>query len=235
MRISNKEMKSMKDYENKEGHSITSNDIANSLTKLIPNYTAPLRLNGIDPSNRIEELRRSAIASETSHWRLAPSVPSSAASRLSAGSSRSSSTATNFATAVVSFKHGHIKKRKGPTMDPGKGWFHMVPSPMTEDLKRDLIVLKNRNYLDPKRFYKKEPTGGKNKNNTFVQVGTVIEGTGEFFSSRITNKNRRSNLTEEIMSDKRIHDYTVGKFKEMSAAKQQRAEQQKKRSKRARF
>ena len=94
---------------------------------------------------------------------------------------------------------------------------------MTEDVKRDLKVIRYRNYLDPKRFYKSADTPSK-----YVQVGTVIEGTAEFYSSRLTKKERRSNLTEELMADPVTADYTKRKFRAMQ---QEKGEESRKRQK----
>ena len=49
-----------------------------------------------------------------------------------------------------------MKKRKeerGETAGPG--WFNLPKTEMTEELKKDLQVIKMRNILDSKRFYKK--------------------------------------------------------------------------------
>lgn len=72
--------------------------------------------------------------------------------------------------------------------------------PMTEEIMADLSIIKNRNYLDPKRFYKSSDIPSK-KSDVRVQIGTVIEGPDEFYSSRLTKKERRKNLTEQAMSE----------------------------------
>lgn len=40
----------------------------------------------------------------------------------------------------------------------GAGWFGMPATEMTKELRQDLLVLKNRAALDPKRFYKRQDT-----------------------------------------------------------------------------
>lgn len=74
-----------------------------------------------------------------------------------------------------------------------------------------------RDVLDPKRFYKKE--GGKPKIPEYSQVGTIIEGPTEYFSARLTNKERKRTLVEEIL----VGENTTGRFKskynEIQAAK----------------
>ncbi|KAF8866013.1 putative rRNA-processing protein fcf2 [Acephala macrosclerotiorum] len=88
---------------------------------------------------------------------------------------------------------------------------------LTPELKRDLQLLRMRDVLDPKRFYKKE--SGKPKIPEFSQVGTIIEGPTEYFSARLSNKDRKRTLVEEVLAG----EVTTGRFKskynEIQAAK----------------
>ena len=92
----------------------------------------------------------------------------------------------------------------------------MTPTPMSDQLKTDLAIIRNRNYLDPKKFYK----SADSFNGKVLQVGTVIEGSSEFYSSRLTNKERKQNLTEEIMSDVTVASYAKRKYYDMQSEKQ---------------
>ena len=48
------------------------------------------------------------------------------------------------------------KKRKHKAKETaGKGWYNLPKAEMTDEVKRDLQVIKMRNVLDPKRFYKR--------------------------------------------------------------------------------
>ena len=85
---------------------------------------------------------------------------------------------------------------------------------MDENLKRDLKVIKMRNYLDPKRFYKKP-----DKMRRILHVGTVIEGPSEYRSGRLTKKERKSTILEEVMHDAKLKDYSKRKFMEIQAQK----------------
>jgi Fcf2 pre-rRNA processing len=78
---------------------------------------------------------------------------------------------------------------------------------MTPQLKRDLQLIEMRSVLDPHRHYKK--VSGKNKSPAFSQVGTVIEGPTEWYSSRINKKDRSKNFVEETMAGER----ETGRFK----------------------
>ncbi|KAK3814902.1 MAG: Fcf2 pre-rRNA processing-domain-containing protein [Benniella sp.] len=101
----------------------------------------------------------------------------------------------------------------------GKGWFDLPQQIMTPELKRDLQILKLRNVLDPKRFYKREDKG-KAKFPKYFQIGTVIEGNTEFYSSRLTKKERATTITGEVMKDLAGREYYKRKFSEIQEAKQ---------------
>ena len=77
--------------------------------------------------------------------------------------------------------------------------------------------MRQRTYLDPKRFYKKYD--GATTSKAAVQVGTVIEGTGEYFSNRLSRRDRRDNITEEIMADGASVGYVKGWYGKIQRAK----------------
>ena len=64
-----------------------------------------------------------------------------------------------------------------------------------------------RNVLDPKRHYKKD--NGRSSVPTFSQVGTIVEGPTEFYSSRIPNKERKKTFVEEVLAA----EDSTGRFK----------------------
>lgn len=80
----------------------------------------------------------------------------------------------------------------------GKDWFDLGKPEMTPELKRDLQLLKMRHALDPKRFYKKENA----PMSEYFAVGTLKEDASEFYSARISRKNRKKTLAEEILASK---------------------------------
>lgn len=105
----------------------------------------------------------------------------------------------------------NIRPQKPDTA--GGKWFDMKAPELTPELKRDLHILKNRHVLDPKRFYKKEDAPSK-----YFAMGTIKEDPTEFFSARLTRKQRKRTLAEEILSTR--GDYFDKKYKEI--AKSQR-------------
>lgn len=64
-----------------------------------------------------------------------------------------------------------------------------------------------RNVLDPKRHYKKD--NAKNNAPEFSQVGTIIEGPTEFYSSRIPNRERKKTFVDEVLAA----EESTGRFK----------------------
>jgi hypothetical protein len=110
-------------------------------------------------------------------------------------------------------KKKHVRK----LVTSGRGWFNLTATEMTEEVQQDLRALRMRSALDPKRFYKSHDRPSK-----FVQVGTVIEGRHEFYSSRLTKKERRTNLVEELMADEKSRQYTKRKFSAIQSEKQKK-------------
>ncbi|KAI8321150.1 Fcf2-domain-containing protein [Martensiomyces pterosporus] len=95
----------------------------------------------------------------------------------------------------------------------GSKWFGMKAPVLTQEVKNDLRVLQLRNVLDPKRFYKKNASSGKIPK--YFETGTIIEGATEFYSGRLTKKERRNNLVDELLADKQARDYFKRKVSEI--------------------
>jgi hypothetical protein len=74
-----------------------------------------------------------------------------------------------------------------------------------------------RSALDPKRHYKKE--GSKPEIPEFSQVGTFIEGPTEFFSARLSNKDRKRTFVEEVLASEDTSGRFRNKYGEIQAAK----------------
>ena len=91
----------------------------------------------------------------------------------------------------------------------GKEWYDMPRTKVTDELKKDMQLLRMRSVLDPKRHYKKETVTKQNLIPEFSQMGTVVEGPTEFFTGRISRKDRRETFVEETLAQKD----TVSRFK----------------------
>lgn len=96
-------------------------------------------------------------------------------------------------------------------------WFN-IPKPsdsMRQRLEKDLILIKHRAALDPKRHYKKDRWTVPDR----FAVGTIIEDKTEFYSSRLTNKQRKSNILDTLMNDDQTNKYFKRKFTEIQIQK----------------
>ncbi|TVY53638.1 rRNA-processing protein fcf2, partial [Lachnellula cervina] len=99
----------------------------------------------------------------------------------------------------------------------GSDWYNLPKTNLTPELKRDLQLLRMRAVLDPKRHYKKE--GSKPQIPEFSQVGTIIEGPTEFFSARLTNKDRKRTLVEEVLEGEKATQRFKSKYREIQEVK----------------
>ncbi|POS82645.1 hypothetical protein EPUL_005758 [Erysiphe pulchra] len=99
----------------------------------------------------------------------------------------------------------------------GTDWYNLPRTRLTPELKRDLQLLRMRDVLDPKRHYKKDNL--RNKIPEFSQVGTIIEGPTEYFSGRLTNKERKKTLVQETLEHEKITGRFKRKYNEIQAKK----------------
>ena len=108
------------------------------------------------------------------------------------------------------------KQMKKQQKNAGDKWFGMEAPEITDKIKRDLHIIANRGALDAKRFYKTDKMSQKKmKLPTYFEMGTVIHGTGEFFSHRLTNKERKASVAAELLADKKFKRYAKRKFMEV--------------------
>lgn len=99
----------------------------------------------------------------------------------------------------------------------GSDWFDLPKTELTMELGRDLKLLRMRSVLDPKRHYKKE--NGNSGLPEFSQVATVIEGPTEFFSARITKKERKRTFVGEALVVERETRNFETKYNNIQASK----------------
>uniref|UniRef100_UPI003590285E deoxynucleotidyltransferase terminal-interacting protein 2 n=1 Tax=Myxine glutinosa TaxID=7769 RepID=UPI003590285E len=91
-------------------------------------------------------------------------------------------------------RQGREKKLKDKT----KTWFEMPRTELTPEIRQNLLALRLRDYADPTRFYKPPDRAGFPKH---FQMGTVLNSPAEFYSARISRKQRQRNFLEEMMAD----------------------------------
>lgn len=97
----------------------------------------------------------------------------------------------------------------------GADWFNMPKTEMNPSIKRDLQLLQMRSVLDPKRHYKKD----RGPLPTYFQAGTIVEGNTEFFSARLSRKDRKTTIADEILADEKSKKYFKRKYGEIQVAK----------------
>jgi len=110
----------------------------------------------------------------------------------------------------------------------GKGWFNMrAPSPDSEAHK-DMELIRMRGVLDPKRFYKKHDRKAAPK---YFQMGTVVDEGTEYYGARLTKKQRKHTLVEELMADAQTRQYNKKKYAELQQKMRSKTKQKGKKSK----
>lgn len=94
-----------------------------------------------------------------------------------------------------------LAPRPKPTTEDtaGSNWFNMQKPEMTAAIKRDLKILEMRRVLEPTRFYKAENFDSMK----YFAIGTIKEDPTEFYSGRISRKQRETSLAAEILSTKK--------------------------------
>lgn len=105
--------------------------------------------------------------------------------------------------------------KKARESNAGDKWFNMPKPEITPETKRDLQLLQMRSVLDRKRHYKKEKVGMPK----YFQTGTIIEGNTEYYSARLSNKERKKTLAEEILADSESRKYFKRKYGEIQTSK----------------
>ncbi|XP_077258386.1 deoxynucleotidyltransferase terminal-interacting protein 2 isoform X2 [Temnothorax americanus] len=109
------------------------------------------------------------------------------------------------------------KRREKRRMGMGAGWFNMRAPQMTPEIRHDLEVLRMRSALNPKHFYKKNDMKVLPKH---FHVGKVIDSPMDFYSSRLTKKERKRTIVDELMVDAEFTKYNKRKYKEIIEEKQ---------------
>ncbi|KAH0538720.1 hypothetical protein FGG08_004672 [Glutinoglossum americanum] len=109
-----------------------------------------------------------------------------------------------------------LKKEKKATAGPE--WFDLPRTNLTPQLKRDLQLLRLRSVLDPKRHYKKDASN-RAQFPEFSQVGTIVEGSTEFFSARIPNKQRKNTFVDDVLAGEKSTGYFKRKYSDVQSSK----------------
>lgn len=91
----------------------------------------------------------------------------------------------------------------------GAAWNYMPRTDVSDPkVKREFQLLRMRGVVDRKKFFKKDSR--KEFMPTFSQFGTLVEGPLEHHNGRLTRKERKRNLVEEVLAT----GESDGKFKD---------------------
>lgn len=78
----------------------------------------------------------------------------------------------------------------------GPNWFNMPKTDLTPELKRDWQLLRMRGLLDPKHQKK----ALRSTPPEYSHVGEVIAGPVDYYSARLTRKERKRTIFDKVMS-----------------------------------
>ena len=74
-----------------------------------------------------------------------------------------------------------------------------------------------RSVLDPKRHYKKDDRKGQIP--TYSQVGTILEGPTEYYSSRLLNRDRMQSFVDEVLAGENLTGRFKSKYEDIQSTK----------------
>lgn len=103
-------------------------------------------------------------------------------------------------------------RRKERSKTKGKDWFNMGAPELTPEIRHDLQVVRMRSVLDPKHFYKKNDLKGLPK---YFQFGKVMDSPLDYYSGRLTKKERKKTIVDELMADAQFAKYNKRKYKKI--------------------
>ncbi|MBA0701521.1 hypothetical protein Goari_020553 [Gossypium aridum] len=90
----------------------------------------------------------------------------------------------------------------------GTAWFDMPAPTLTPELKKDLQLLKSNmphlNGFEALLLH-----------NAKAQVGTVVESVTDYYSGRMTKKEKKPTLADELLSDPAVRQYRKRKVREI--------------------
>ncbi|KAL3280352.1 hypothetical protein HHI36_017841 [Cryptolaemus montrouzieri] len=117
----------------------------------------------------------------------------------------------------ISDKKLREQRKKEREKTKGTKWFGLPATEMTDEIKRDLEILQMRSVLDPKRFYKKNDNKVLPK---YFQIGKVMDSPLDYYNNRLTKKEQKKTLVDELMADAQFSKYRKTKYAEIITEKQ---------------
>lgn len=93
----------------------------------------------------------------------------------------------------------------------------MPRTTLSAGVKSDLHLLKSRSVLDPQRHYRSESI--RPSAPQFFQLGQIVQGPTEYFSSRLPKKERKRTLVEEVLANEQFTSRFKRKYNEIQVSK----------------
>ena len=110
---------------------------------------------------------------------------------------------------------GALRPQKNTQLEKttlGDKWYGLAKPTMTPELEREVQVLQLKAFMHRKRFFKR---GANRTTPEYFEMGTIIEGPTEFHSGRLTRKERKSSMVDEVLADAEIKQYTKRRYLEI--------------------
>ncbi|KAJ1352704.1 hypothetical protein KIN20_009106 [Parelaphostrongylus tenuis] len=92
----------------------------------------------------------------------------------------------------------------------GRDWFDLPATELTDEAKADLELLQMRSAIDPLAFYRRNDRSVLPK---YFQVGRVVDAPEDFYSSRMTRKERKRTMLDELLYNEAFVQSKREKFK----------------------
>jgi len=108
-------------------------------------------------------------------------------------------------------------KKKAPKDNAGADWYNMPKTNLTPELKRDLQILRMRDVVAlGKQYFKKD--NRKDFIPEYSQVGTIIAGATDGRDNRLTRKERKRTIVEEVLGGEAVTKYK-NKYQDLQVKK----------------
>lgn len=91
----------------------------------------------------------------------------------------------------------------------GRDWFDLPATELTDEAKADLELLQMRAAIDPLAFYRRNDREVLPK---YFQVGRIVDAPEDFYSSRMTKKERKRTMLDELLNDQQFAQTKRAKF-----------------------
>ncbi|KAK0394475.1 hypothetical protein QR680_000759 [Steinernema hermaphroditum] len=106
------------------------------------------------------------------------------------------------------------ERREERAKTTGTNWFDMQATEMTDEKKNDIEILQMRAQLDPLSRYRKAYRDVMPK---FFQVGRVVEHKADFYSGRLSKKERKRTIAEELLADQEFQTKSRKRYDKVKA------------------